>query len=115
MTTGNFQRATYKARILITLAQGIKENVFVVSIPDYGFTPFGAERKDSMQKNLDYAAQFNKQANDPKLDQHLRDKAKDQIAHFGREAAEDEKLLKIMQDDKQKMLKSNGINFNNFI
>jgi len=64
------------------------------------------ERKDSMQKNLDYAAQFKKQAENPNADQHLRDKAKDQIAHFGREAAEDEKLLKIMQDDKQKMLKS---------
>jgi len=65
-----------------------------------------AERKDSMQKNLDYASQFQKQADDPKLDQHVRDKAKDQIAHFSREAAEDEKLLKIMQEDKQKMLKS---------
>jgi len=64
------------------------------------------ERKESMQKNLNYAQQFTKQSNDPKLDQHTRDKAKDQIAHFGREAAEDEKLLKIMQDDKQKMLKS---------
>ncbi|HXB43165.1 MAG TPA: hypothetical protein VNV85_03880 [Puia sp.] len=65
-----------------------------------------AERKDSMQKNLDYASQFQKQSDDPKLDQHIRDKAKDQIAHFSREAAEDEKLLKIMQEDKQKMLKS---------
>jgi hypothetical protein len=64
------------------------------------------ERKASMQKNLEYAAQFDKQANDPKRDQHTRDKAKDQIAHFGREAAEDEKLLKTMQEDKQKMLKS---------
>ncbi|MEJ7587084.1 MAG: hypothetical protein WKI04_05935 [Ferruginibacter sp.] len=65
-----------------------------------------AERKESMQKNLDYAAQFVKQASEPKLDQHTRDKAKDQISHFGREAAEDEKLLKVMQEDKQKMLKS---------
>lgn len=64
------------------------------------------ERKASMQKNLEYAAQFEKQSNDPKKDQHTRDKAKDQIAHFGREAAEDEKLLRIMQADKQKMLKS---------
>lgn len=64
------------------------------------------ERKQSMQKNLDYAAQFTKQADNANADQHLRDKAKDQIAHFAREAAEDEKLLKIMQDDKQKMLKS---------
>lgn len=65
-----------------------------------------AERKESMQKNLNYATQFSKQASDPKLDQHTRDKAKDQIAHFSREAAEDEKLLKVMQEDKQKMLKS---------
>ena len=65
-----------------------------------------AERKESMQKNLDYADQFGKQSNDSNLDQHTRDKARDQIAHFGREAAEDEKLLKIMQEDKQKMLKS---------
>jgi hypothetical protein len=64
------------------------------------------ERKESMQKNLDYASQFTKQANDPKLDQHVKDKAKDQISHFSREAAEDEKLLKLMQEDKQKMLKS---------
>ena len=64
------------------------------------------ERKESMQKNLDYASQFRKQSEDPKLDQHVRDKAKDQVAHFSREAAEDEKLLKLMQDDKQKMLKS---------
>ena len=65
-----------------------------------------AERKESMQKNLDYASQFGKQSVDPKLDQHTKDKAKDQVVHFSREAAEDEKLLKIMQEDKQKMLKS---------
>jgi hypothetical protein len=64
------------------------------------------ERKESMQKNLDYATQFEKQTNTAKLDQHVRDKAKDQMIHFSREAAEDEKLLKIMQEDKQKMLKS---------
>jgi len=39
-----------------------------------------AERKESMQKNLEYAAQFGKQSTDAKLDQHTRDKAKDQIA-----------------------------------
>lgn len=64
------------------------------------------ERKESMEKNLAYATQFQKQADDPKQDQHLRDKAKDQVAHFSREAAEDQKLLQIMQEDKQKMLKS---------
>src|SRR5215471_15361425 len=51
------------------------------------------ERKESMEKNLAYATQFQKQADDPKQDQHLRDKAKDQVAHFSREAAEDQKLL----------------------
>lgn len=64
------------------------------------------ERKASMEKNLQYAAQFRKQSEDAKLDTHMREKAGDQINHFAREAAEDEKLLKIMQDDKQKMLKS---------
>ena len=52
-----------------------------------------AERKKSMQENLDYATQFIKQANDSKLDQHIREKAEDQAKHFSREAAEDKKLL----------------------
>lgn len=64
------------------------------------------ERKKSMQENLDYATQFKKQAADPKLDQHLREKAEDQAKHFSREAAEDKKLLENMQADKEKMLKS---------
>ncbi len=64
------------------------------------------ERKESMEKNLKYATQFQKQSENPNADQHTKDKAKDQMAHFSREAAEDEKLLKIMQEDKQKMLKS---------
>jgi hypothetical protein len=65
-----------------------------------------AERKKSMQDNLEYASQFKKQAEDPKADEHVREKADDQARHFSREAAEDKKLLESMQDDKQKMLKS---------
>src|SRR5579871_1409800 len=91
-----------RRKVLAKFNVSIKKMMEAISL----HTTKMAERKDSMQKNLDYAAQFQKQSNDPKLDQHTRDKAKDQISHFGREAAEDEKLLKIMQDDKQKMLKS---------
>lgn len=40
----------------ITLAEGKKENVFVVSIPDYGFTPFGQSRQLEISKAID---QFN--------------------------------------------------------
>lgn len=65
-----------------------------------------AERKKSMQENLDYATQFKKQASDPNADQHLKEKADDQAKHFSREAAEDKKLLESMQADKEKMLKS---------
>lgn len=64
------------------------------------------ERKKSMQDNLDYAAQFKKQASDPNADQHLKEKSDDQAKHFSREAAEDKKLLESMQTDKEKMLKS---------
>lgn len=65
-----------------------------------------AERKKSMQDNLDYAAQFMKQSDNTSLDQHAREKATDQAKHFSREAAEDKKLLESMQADKEKMLKS---------
>src|ERR1044072_716142 len=64
------------------------------------------DRKKSMQDNLDYATQFKKQADNTKSDTHAREKAEDQAKHFGREAAEDRKLLESMQADKEKMLKS---------
>lgn len=35
------------------LAGGKKENVFVVSIPDYGFTPFGQPKQSQISKALD--------------------------------------------------------------
>lgn len=37
----------------IELAGGRKERVFVVSIPDYGFTPFGEPKKDEISKAID--------------------------------------------------------------
>lgn len=37
----------------IKLAGGKKENVFVVSIPDYGYTPFGKPKQDKISKELD--------------------------------------------------------------
>ena len=37
----------------IKLAKGKKENVFVVSIPDYGYTPFGKSKQEKISKELD--------------------------------------------------------------
>ena len=42
--------------IAIALAGGKKENVFVVSIPDYGFTPFGKPKQAEISKAIE---QFN--------------------------------------------------------
>ena len=39
--------------ISIRLAGGKKENVFVVSIPDYGYTPFGKQKQAKISKELD--------------------------------------------------------------
>lgn len=40
----------------IHLAKGKSQNVFVVSIPDYGYTPFGKPRQETITKAID---QFN--------------------------------------------------------
>lgn len=40
----------------IKLAKGKKQNVFVVSIPDYGYTPFGKPKQETITKAID---QFN--------------------------------------------------------
>lgn len=37
----------------VTLAGGKKENVFVVSIPDYGYTPFGKPRQPEITEAID--------------------------------------------------------------
>lgn len=44
----------------IKLAKGIKSNVFVVSIPDYGYTPFGKPKQSEVSKALDHFNQINK-------------------------------------------------------
>jgi lysophospholipase L1-like esterase len=48
----------------IQLAKGKKENVFVVSIPDYGFTPFGLKDKERISKELDAFNAVNKKITD---------------------------------------------------
>jgi lysophospholipase L1-like esterase len=40
-------------RIAIVLAKGKKEHVFVLSIPDYGFTPFGKETRSEISQATD--------------------------------------------------------------
>src|ERR1041385_1019889 len=37
----------------IRLAKGASENAFVVSIPDYGFTPFGLKNKQKISQEID--------------------------------------------------------------
>ncbi|HRK55551.1 MAG TPA: SGNH/GDSL hydrolase family protein [Cyclobacteriaceae bacterium] len=44
----------------IQLAGGEKANVFVVSIPDYGYTPFGAPNQPKISKELDEFNAINK-------------------------------------------------------
>ncbi len=40
-------------KMAIEFAGGDKSKVFVVSIPDYGFTPFGKEKKEQITKAID--------------------------------------------------------------
>jgi hypothetical protein len=91
-----------RREVLVKFNASIKKMMSAITL----HTSKMEERKESMEKNLNYATQFKKQSENSNNDQHTRDKANDQMAHFSREAAEDEKLLKIMQADKQKMLKS---------
>lgn len=48
----------------IALAGGDKEKVFVVSIPDYGFTPFGEKNKDKISAAVDQFNSTNKKISD---------------------------------------------------
>jgi lysophospholipase L1-like esterase len=47
-------------QIAIRLAGGKNDKVFVVSIPDYGFTPFGKEKQQIISKQLDEFNAVNK-------------------------------------------------------
>lgn len=44
----------------VTLAGGKKENVFVVSIPDYGFTPFGQPKQEEITQAIDAFNEVNR-------------------------------------------------------
>lgn len=44
----------------VQLAQGKKENVFVVSIPDYGYTLFGKSKQVTISKEIDQFNEINK-------------------------------------------------------
>jgi lysophospholipase L1-like esterase len=47
-------------RTAIALAGGNKANVFVVSIPDYGYTPFGKDKQLAISKGIDAFNAINK-------------------------------------------------------
>jgi lysophospholipase L1-like esterase len=47
-------------KMAVQFAGGDKSKVFVVSIPDYGFTPFGKEKKDSITMAIDEFNSVNK-------------------------------------------------------
>ncbi len=44
----------------VTLAGGKKENVFVVSIPDYGYTPFGQPKQEEITQAIDAFNEVNR-------------------------------------------------------
>ena len=47
-------------KMAISFAGGDKSKVFVVSIPDYGFTPFGKEKQQQIGKDIDEFNRVNK-------------------------------------------------------
>ena len=47
-------------KIAIDLAGGIKSNVFVLSIPDYGYTPFGKDNQERISAGIDAFNAVNK-------------------------------------------------------
>ncbi|MCS6973603.1 MAG: SGNH/GDSL hydrolase family protein [Cyclobacteriaceae bacterium] len=51
-------------RVAIQLAGGKKERVFVLSIPDYGFTPFGREKQQAISAGIDAYNAANKEISD---------------------------------------------------
>ena len=64
-TTGYRQRFINLLEKAIQLANGKKQNVFVVSIPDYSVTPFAADRDTArIRKELDWFNAINKSVTD---------------------------------------------------
>lgn len=50
--------------LAIAFARGDKEHVIVVSIPDYGFTPFGEKNKDKITPGIEAYNKINKKISD---------------------------------------------------
>jgi lysophospholipase L1-like esterase len=48
-------------RMAVALAGGQKENVFVISIPDYGYTPFGKPKQEAITKDIDLFNSINRE------------------------------------------------------
>lgn len=48
-------------QMAVDLSGGKKENVFVVSIPDYGFTPFGKSKQSDISKAIDQYNHVNRE------------------------------------------------------
>jgi hypothetical protein len=88
--------------VLVEFNLSIKKMLEAITL----YTMKMEDRKKLMHENLEYISQFTKQSNDTRLDRHTRLKAKDQILFYRNEVSEDDKLLKIMQEERQKMLKS---------
>lgn len=51
-------------QIAIALANGMKEHVLVVSIPDYGFTPFGKKNQEAITRGIDQFNEVNREISD---------------------------------------------------
>ena len=48
-------------RTAIRLADGRKDHVFVLSIPDYGYTPFGQNKREQITEGVDAFNKVNKE------------------------------------------------------
>ncbi len=87
-TTGYRQRFTNLLEKAIQLANGKKQNVFVVSIPDYSVTPFAAGGDTArIRKELDWFDAINKNVTDAYTVAYL------DITPLTREALTDRSLL----------------------
>ena len=71
----------------IILAKGKTENVFVVSIPDYDYTPFGEKKKEKISKEIDEFNSINKKITEQFKVKYIN------ITDISRKALEDTSLV----------------------
>lgn len=71
----------------INLAGGNKNHVFVISIPDYGFTPFGKRNKTEISREIDLYNAINKSISEEYKVQRFN------ITHISREAEKRKELI----------------------